>query len=309
MNRFSFLLFLFLGNFAGILAAPPDSLSNIPDFLMNQRIEAKKTREGLYFKIDKEGTGSTPRTGSFVKIRYTGKLLNGKIFDATTTTEKDEPFVFQNGFRQVVPGLDLAVAQLKTGGKGTFFIPNALAYGKNAVGKSIPAGAALIFEVELVEILSAEAYEKYTAERDELDRIAFEKKQKEQFETDLNLLDKYAAEKNWKVTELPSGLRFFISKNGKGEKVQIGQKVAVEYEGFLLNGNSFDKSDKNAPIEVMLGAKKVISGWEEGLLQFNKGAEGWLLLPSALAYGPMAIDEENTHVPANACLVFKIKVK
>jgi FKBP-type peptidyl-prolyl cis-trans isomerase FkpA len=309
MNRFTFIFFLFLGNCAGIFAAPPDSLSNIPAYLLNQKIDAQKTREGLFFKIDKEGTGSTPRTGSFVKIRYTGKLLNGKIFDATTTSEKDEPFIFQNGFRQVVSGLDLAVAQLKTGGKGTFFVPNALAYGKNAVGKNIPAGAALIFEVELVEIMSAEAYEKYTAERDELDKIAFEKKQKEQFDLDLNLLDDYAAAKKWNTTKLPSGLRYFISKNGKGEKFRAGQNVAVEYEGFLLDGLSFDKSEKNAPLEVLLGAQKVIAGWDEGLQQFNAGAEGWLLLPSALAYGPMAIDEENTHVPANACLIFKIKVK
>jgi FKBP-type peptidyl-prolyl cis-trans isomerase FkpA len=111
------------------------------------------------------------------------------------------------------------------------------------------------------------------------------------------------------VTELPSGLRFFISKNGKGEKFRDGQQVAVEYEGFLLDGSPFDKSEKNAPIQVEIGAKKVIAGWDEGLPQFNAGAEGWLLIPSALAYGPLAIDEANTHVPANACLVFKIKVR
>lgn len=288
--------------------APGDSLSNIEAYLLKNKLEAKKTREGLFFIQQKEGTGPTPRPGSYVKVRYTGRLLNEKVFDATTTAEKDEPFVFQNGFRQVVPGLDLAVSMLKPGGKSTFFVPNSLAYGNLPIGKVIPAGAALIFEVELLEIMSTAAYEAWTAEQDERDRKLFEKKQAEQFATDQKLLDDYARDKKWSPTKLPSGLRFFISKNGKGEKPRPGQRVSVDYEGFLLDGTPFDASQKGEPFSFTIGKEEVIAGWDEGLQQFAPGAEGWLLIPSKLGYGPMAIEEDGTKLPANACLIFKIKL-
>ncbi len=285
-----------------------DSLANLEGYFSKNKIEPKKSRDGLFFTIQKEGSGQFSRPGSFVKIRYTGRLLNEKVFDATTTGERDEPFVFQIGFRQVVPGLDLAVSMLKPGGKGTFYLPNSLAYGNLPVGKSIPAGAALVFEVELMEILTTEAYEKWAAEQEERDRKAFEKKQAEQFAADQVLLDEHARAKKWSPEKLPSGLHYFVPKNGKGEKPRPGQRVAVEYEGFLLDGTPFDASKKGAPFEFTIGNEEVIAGWDEGLQKFGAGSEGWLLIPSKLGYGPMAIEEEGIRLPANACLVFKVKL-
>jgi FKBP-type peptidyl-prolyl cis-trans isomerase FkpA len=57
-----------------------------------------------------------------------------------------------------------------------------------------------------------------------------------------------------------------------------------------------------------LGTKKVIAGWEEGLKYFNKGSEGYLLIPSKLGYGATPLDDGKTIVPSNSVLIFKIQV-
>jgi FKBP-type peptidyl-prolyl cis-trans isomerase len=308
MNRiFLFFLLLFIKN-AAFSAAPPDSLSNLTAYFERQNIQPQRAREGFYYDIRREGNGATPRPGSFVKIRYTGSLLNGKIFDQTTTPEKDDPFVFQTGFRQTVPGLEMAVAMLRPGGRGTFFVPNNLAYGKNAVGNAIPAGAALIFEVELVEIMNAESYDRWAEEKDERDRLEFEKKEAEQQKIDLDLLQKYAAEHQFSTQKLDNGVQILITKKGTGGFPQPGQKLTVEYEGRLLDDQIFQKTEKNKPFSFVLGQNKVIEGWEIAFPNFNEGTEGWILLPSKSGYGPLAIKEEGIDLPANSCLIFKVKV-
>ena len=75
----------------------------------------------------------------------------------------------------------------------------------------------------------------------------------------------------------------------------------MRYKGYLLDGTVFDQSEK---FEFTLGAAKVVEGWEEGLKFFLPGSEGWLLVPSKLAYGPLAVGK----VPANSVLIFKIKM-
>lgn len=309
MNRLTFFS-LFLGLFFSkmALASPPDSLQNLEAYLSKNELTPEKTRSGLLFKIEKTGDGNAVRPGQFVKVHYTGKLLNGRVFDATRDAENDEPFVFQTGFRQVVAGLEEGIELLKPGGKATFYLPAKLAYGNTPVGSVIPAGAALIFEVELLEIMTPAAYEEWSKEQEAREREAFQKKEIAQFEADQKSLDSYQKEKKLAATKLSSGLRFLISKAGKGPKPVAGQTISVEYEGFLLNDNRFDASEMATPFEFKIGEEAVIAGWDEGLLQFAAGAEGWLLIPSKLAYGPMSIEEGETNIPANSPLVFRVKI-
>lgn len=309
MSRLIFFI-LFLGLFFSktALASPPDSLQNLEAFLSKNELTPDKTRSGLLFKIEKTGEGNAIRPGQFVKVHYTGRLLDGRVFDATRDAENDEPFVFQTGFRQVVAGLEEGIGLLKPGGKATFYLPAKLAYGNTAVGSTIPAGAALIYEVELLEVMTSAAYDEWSKEQEIREREAFQKKEKLQFEADQKLLDNYQKDKKLAAAKLPSGLRFLISKPGKGPKPVVGQTISVEYEGFLLNGSRFDTSETATPFEFKIGHEEVIAGWDEGLLQFNAGAEGWLLIPSKLAYGPMSIEEGETNIPANSPLIFRVRI-
>ena len=96
------------------------------------------------------GTGRSPKKGETVSVHYTGKFLDGKVFDSSVP--RKEPLKFVLGAQQVIAGWDLGVAQLKIGEKAKFTIPPHLAYGAQGYPGAIPPNATLIFEVELLGI-------------------------------------------------------------------------------------------------------------------------------------------------------------
>ncbi len=105
------------------------------------------TATGLQYKIIKEGTGSKPTVEQKVKVHYTGKLLDGKVFDSSV--ERGEPAVF--GVNQVIPGWTEALQLMPVGSKWEVYIPSSLGYGDQGT-QGIPGGSLLIFEVELLGI-------------------------------------------------------------------------------------------------------------------------------------------------------------
>jgi FKBP-type peptidyl-prolyl cis-trans isomerase len=108
----------------------------------------KTTASGLQYKILKEGTGKSPEDTSTVTVQYRGKLLNGMVFDESYA--RGEPVTFK--LNQMIKGWIEGLKFLKEGGKIELYIPSELAYGDQGRGQLIPPGAALIFEVELLEV-------------------------------------------------------------------------------------------------------------------------------------------------------------
>ena len=88
--------------------------------------------------------------GQQVLVHYTGWLEDGTMFDSSLT--RGQPFDFTIGLGQVIPGWDEGVSTMKIGGKRQLVIPADLGYGEQGAGGSIPPGATLIFEVELLGI-------------------------------------------------------------------------------------------------------------------------------------------------------------
>ena len=109
---------------------------------------ATVTPDGLQIYIQQEGTGTAAKTGDTVTVNYTGRLVNGTVFDSS---EGKPPFSFTLGVGQVIPGWDEGLQGMKVGGKRQLVIPPDLAYGSSSVG-SIPANSTLIFDVELVDV-------------------------------------------------------------------------------------------------------------------------------------------------------------
>lgn len=99
------------------------------------------------------GTGAEATNGSTVAMLYQGWLTNGQLFDQSRKNEQGqiEPFVFQLGSGQVIPGWDQAITGMKEGGKRRLVVPASTGYGPNAQG-SIPANSMLIFDVELIAV-------------------------------------------------------------------------------------------------------------------------------------------------------------
>ena len=104
---------------------------------------------GLQYQVHKEGNGKSPKATDQVECHYEGTLINGKIFDSSY--RRNEPATFPlNG---VIAGWTEGLQLMKEGAKYRFFIPFNLAYGTRGAGQDIPPYAALIFDVELIEVI------------------------------------------------------------------------------------------------------------------------------------------------------------
>ena len=130
------------------------ALLAVPAFAVQ---EAKKddgkivtTTSGLKYVDVVVGKGASPTSGKKVKVHYTGTLENGKKFDSSV--DRNEPFSFNIGVGQVIPGWDEGVMTMKVGGKRKLIIPSKLGYGARGAGGAIPPNATLLFDVELLDI-------------------------------------------------------------------------------------------------------------------------------------------------------------
>ncbi len=118
-------------------------------YLHNANITVKPESSGLYYIEQLAGKGAYPKAGQKVTIHYTGSFLSGEVFDSSL--QRGEPFTFEFGANQVIPGMEEGVGKMKPGGKATLIIPSGLAYGKEQY-KMIPPYSTLIFEIELIKI-------------------------------------------------------------------------------------------------------------------------------------------------------------
>ena len=109
------------------------------------------TESGLQIEEISVGNGESAVAGQFVSVHYTGWLTNGSKFDSSK--DRNEPFEFPLGQRNVIAGWDEGVQGMRVGGVRKLTIPPHLGYGARGAGGVIPPNATLVFEVELLEIL------------------------------------------------------------------------------------------------------------------------------------------------------------
>ena len=109
---------------------------------------ASKTTTGLVYTTIKAGSGASPKATDMVKVHYQGTLINGTVFDSSV--KRGQPASF--ALNQVIPCWTEGVQRMRIGEKARLVCPSDLAYGDAGRPPTIPPGATLIFEVELLEI-------------------------------------------------------------------------------------------------------------------------------------------------------------
>ncbi len=114
-----------------------------------KRPEVVTTPSGLQYEILVEGRGPKPTATDQVKVHYTGRLIDGTVFDSSV--ERGEPATF--GVTQVIPGWVEALQLMPAGSKWRLHIPSQLAYGPQGAGGVIGPNSTLIFDVELLEVI------------------------------------------------------------------------------------------------------------------------------------------------------------
>ena len=135
------------------MAYEKQQIANYLDTATNIGVK-DSTSTGLYYIEKVKGTGTVnPASGKLAKIRYTGYLPDGRVFDKTAA---DTVFKFRVGYQQVINGLDDGIRLMTKGGKAKMVIPYYRGYGFNGLTYRgqivIPYFSTLVFDVELVDI-------------------------------------------------------------------------------------------------------------------------------------------------------------
>jgi tetratricopeptide (TPR) repeat protein len=183
------------------------------------------TVSGLKYIILKQGKGKRSEIGKVAEVHYTGWLLDGKKFDSSR--DRNEPFEFVLGAKQVIKGWDEGVALMKIGDEFRMILPPDLAYGKRGAGEVIPPDATLIFDVELLGI-----HKPLRSIVDTLLAVTIDKDVETAIDTYWTLKEDHEKEYNFKETELNT-LGYQLLQAGLNK-----QAIAI----FKLNIEQFPKS-------------------------------------------------------------------
>ncbi len=132
-------------------------------YLAKNKITATKTANGVYVKTTQAGTGPILDSTVFVKVMYTGKTLDGVMFDSNVDPSKGHTDPLNVNLTNdmslgggVIPGMAEALKTMQNGTKATMYIPSGLAYGPRAQSAELPANANLMFDVEIIGVMSKE---------------------------------------------------------------------------------------------------------------------------------------------------------
>ena len=237
----------------------------IKDYLAANNLMAEESSTGLHYIIEEVGRGNAIGPNSRVNVLLKGYLLDGASF---TPDESCSPSTIDVG-GDLIAGFKEGLQLLKVGGKGTIFLPSALAFGQTGSGP-IQSNTVIAFDIEVV------------------DQKLF----------DQNKIQTYLAENNIVADSTLSGIYYEITEPGTGESPTSSSTVTVSYKGYYADGTVFDQSNPTATFEL----NGVIRGWQEVLPLLKREGIGTFLIPSNLAYG----ETGNSNIPGNTMLIFDI---
>jgi FKBP-type peptidyl-prolyl cis-trans isomerase FkpA len=266
---------------------------------------AKPTSIGVWVAYSQTGTGAKPTQDQYVLFSYVAKTINGVEFDRTTLTD---PAIVIPGTGAMPQGIDAMLEQVRKGDKIKVFVPSRLGFGATAVGE-LPPNSNLVYDLDIINILSVEQYDSLMVIQEEKDKLNWIRKEKAYFDEQQRRINDYSVSKKLKSKRTDSGLYYAVTKTGKGDFVQPGDSIFLNYEGFIIEGDKpFDAATGKKIFAFEVGAGGVIEGFDQGLRFFNKGSQGWILVPSRLGYRDSEIRTKSGALPPHTALAFKVKV-
>lgn len=258
---------------------------------------------GIKYKIVKDAKGKTyPEDGQYVEIFIKTMFEDSLIFDSKTQTA-GKPVAFPIKEPAFNGDLTEGIKLLTPGDSGIFLVPvDTLKANKQNMQPWMEAGKDIKYSIELVSI---KTLEQLKAEKEKENPDV-----KTSPEEDDKKLQAYFKEKGVSPEKTSSGVYYLITEKTDNEKAIPGQKVTMNYTGYLMNGNKFDSNidpqfGHVQPFEFILGRGQVIRGWDIGVAKLNKGEKATLYIPSHLAYGP---NSPTSAIPPNAILIFDVEL-
>jgi len=252
------------------------------------------TESGLQYRVLQSGDGKTPAASDVVTFHYSGRLIDGSEFDSSY--ERGEPLTYPAN--RLIPGWTEALQMMKEGDKWELTIPSDLGYGEHGAGDVIPGDATLVFDVELVKVLTEAELEDLQAKM----QAEAEAKAAAHKAEQLAWLEENAKKDG--VVTLESGLQYRVISEGTGASPEETSMVTVHYKGTMIDGTQFDSSyDRGEPASFPLDG--VIKGWTEGVQLMKEGAKYEFYIPYNLAYG----ERGSRSIPPYSTLIFIVELK
>lgn len=282
----------------------------------------KETRSGLKYTVLRKGSGEKTKSGQILVITLTFKDNKDSVW--TDTRKNDFPYMIMVMDSVPKGNMVMEVFQDLTKGDSVTFQVKAKDLFEKSFQSPVPpmvdSTGMFTFNIGTNDVITEEEAKKMQSDYIAKQTEKAELEKKEQLAKDTLAIDLFLKEKGIVAKKTTSGLRYVITKPGKGENAKAGQSVKVNYAGFLLDGTFFDSSNEaiaranNAynqqrapyePLQLMLGYQQVIAGWEEALMLMNKGAKMTVYIPSTLAYGPQRRSEV---IAENSILTFDLEL-
>lgn len=263
--------------------------------------------------------GDQPVEGDLLRFHYRGSLIDGDVFD--DSRQLGSPLVVPSLTQIPVPGIPEALAQMKEGETARVIVPPALAFGEEGLPGMFEPNATLIFELDLVEVVTAAEPDRRAEVIAEQERLLAEERARQEAEmAEARKAYEQQATQNLAVSEAflletrakagvqatASGLLYEVIKDaGDGPKPTSTDRVRVHYHGTLPDGTMFDSSvERGEP--TAFGLNQVIPGWTEGVALMNVGDKYRFYIPSDLAYGPEGTP--GGPIGPNQALIFEVEL-
>ena len=259
--------------------------------------EFKRTDNDIYYKFIIENEDSSKvKVNDILKLKIIYTNEKGDVIFDSRELGRDYKMVLKKP--NYIGSIDEAISMMHIGDSAIFKVDAADFYMLSRRYKTLPEevkyGGKLVFYVKILGVANTEVVKK---EKKDL------ASDKQKFEEEL--LKDFIKKENITVKPTASGLYFIPETEGKGKKVEKGNKLTIHYTGKFINGEIFDSSIKRGkPIEYIFGEKGFIPVWEEGISYMKEGCKAKLIIPSHLAYG----DKKNGPIPAYSTLIFDIEL-
>lgn len=256
------------------------------------------TQDSLIIVEINGGEGPLAAQSDIMKVYFTLQTFNG---DTLLDFSTGEPYELICGDKALGEGFSEGLGLVAKGGDAEFIIPSSLAFGSEGFEGVIPPYTPFIFNLKVVDIMTADEYEAEQKDKMEKKEAADNKRLQEEPER----IEKYIKSHGVEVKPTVTGLYFIEEFKGEGDIVQNGDLVSVNYsiyniEDFLIESSS----QYGQPIRFVYGNAEMLPGIEEAVGYMRVGGKARIIVPSYLGFGNIDIDD---NLPANSTLVIDLE--
>jgi len=273
--------------------------AGLQQFMADNEKKLQEKPSGLMLIQDKAGKGKLPQNGDVVKVNFSVNTIDGQTLFSTF---EREPMDITIGEPFDTEGFNEGITYLKKGERTRLIVPSKLAFDSIGRGQVVAPYTTLIYDVEVLDIRSAEEVAREAALKKKNEEAAAQKAKLDESAK----IQNYIQQHNITVTPNESGLYYIETEPGTGAQAAEGKEVTVNYTLYNIEGKKLQSSlDSGQPFKFKLGEGQVIAGWDEGIALMKAGGKATLVIPSAIAYGAT---QRGADIPPYSPLVFEVEL-